>query len=128
VNALLDAQGLLYYALNDPRLTKSAARFIADPANQLYLSTVTIWEIVIKAQSGKLKLHHPVEPFVDLYTRNLGLIQLDISRRHILSVSALPLRHTDPFDRLLIAQAASEGFAIVTGDEKFDLYSVQTIW
>lgn len=95
----------------------------------VFVSDVSIWEMVLKSQLGKMNLRGGVSGFVaDEFEKN-QYAPLPIARRHVLRVEELPALHRDPFDRLLIAQAIEEGLPIVTKDSQIQLYgAVQTIW
>ena len=82
-------------------------RFISSERNELVLSMVTAWEITIKANLGKLQLDLPPAAYILRYMGELSLVPLSISFDHIFELSNLPQHHGDPFDRLLIAQAAA---------------------
>jgi PIN domain nuclease of toxin-antitoxin system len=91
------------------------------------LSVVCYWEVVIKVRKVLLAISDPVmwrSRAIDA----LGGSVLSIRAAHISALSALPDLHRDPFDRILIAQAAAEGFTLVTSDEQIRRYAVKTIW
>ncbi len=91
------------------------------------LSVVCYWEVVIKAQKGLLSISDPVNWWTRA-TNLLGGTILSVRAAHISALSALPDLHKDPFDRLLLAQAAAEGFTLVTSDEQIRRYPVKTLW
>lgn len=125
---LLDAQALIWYAAADPRLPAKSRGLIASSENDLLISAVTAWEIIIKASSGQLSLDRPAPEYVAFYVRELQLIPLPITLEHVSGVYDLPRHHSDPFDRLLIAQAKHERLPIVSGDRALSRYDVQIIW
>lgn len=105
-----------------------AAERIADPDARVIVSVVTAWEIVIKAGTGKMVLHRPItELWRDSIARN-GIEVPNVTADHVFALQALPPHHRDPFDRLLIAHAISEGHQVVGADEMFDRYPVDRIW
>jgi PIN domain nuclease of toxin-antitoxin system len=128
MRALLDTQGLIWFANGDRRLPTRARDIIASKETELVLSVVTAWEIVIKAGLGKLFLSRPAPEYISYYIQELALIPLQITLQHVLVVHKLPSHHGDPFDRLLIAQAKYEDIPIITGDRALANYDVQTIW
>lgn len=89
---------------------------------------VTIWEISIKLKIGKLKLGQPLEIYIQNFVAENNAEILNISLAHIYQTQQLPLHHCDPFDLLLIAQAAIEQIPIVSSDEWFDQYEIERIW
>ncbi len=124
---LLDTQILIWAYGQSRQLTAPMAEALRDPQNELFVSVVTIWEIVVKVQIGKLHLPLPAKQFVD-YAQQEGRIQvLPVMKEHVWRVGELPLYHRDPFDRLLIAQAVVENLTLITSDAVFSHYPVQQI-
>lgn len=121
---LLDTQVFLWWLTDHPSLGKRAKAAIADPQNQVFVSAATAWEISIKKALGKLEAPDDIRGIV----REEGFVELPIGLRHGELAGLLPLHHRDPFDRMLIAQAKTEGLTIVTADEKFRLYRVKVLW
>ena len=118
---LLDTQVLLWAAGNSRRLTPSARKLLNDPGNELCFSAASLWEITIKHSLGRSDFR--VEPRV--LRRGLldnGYTELAITSQHAVSVEGLPDLHRGPFDRLLLAQALSEGITLVTGDALLATY------
>jgi PIN domain nuclease of toxin-antitoxin system len=127
MKALLDTHAFLWAVAEPEKLSKRAARVIEDEANQLLLSVASLWEIVLKAQAGKLQL--PEGPqFLAEHMAQLGIGSLPVDTGHVLALLSLPLHHRDPFDRLLVAQCQTERLPIVTADKEIRRYDVQTIW
>lgn len=127
---LLDTHTLLWYALNDPQLSKTAESSILDPANEVYVSSATYWELAIKISIGKLTVQQPFTDFLDACDNRYGFELLPIAPAHTAQVATLsfPGKHRDPFDRLLVAQAIVEQMPIVSGDGKLDACGIQRIW
>lgn len=125
---LLDTHTFLWWAADAPELSATAREAISDAGNECFLSTASCWEMAIKSSLGKLRLTKPVERFVhDLVTEN-GFRLLTIDLRHAAKVESLPFHHRDPFDRLLIAQAITEKFTLVSADNMLSSYDVQLLW
>lgn len=99
-----------------------------DPSNTLLVSVVSLWEIVIKQQAGKLELQSPLAEVVEEQQRENRVQLLSVSLPHILQIEALPISHKDPFDRLLIAQAIVEEADFLTQDSLITAYPVKVIW
>jgi PIN domain nuclease of toxin-antitoxin system len=121
VKLLLDTQLLLWVAGEPRRLSKKARALVEDPAHQLYFSPASLWEIVIKNSLGRADF--VVDP--DVLRRALednGYRELPILATHVLRAGTLEMRHKDPFDRLLIAQALSEGITLITADKLLARY------
>ena len=128
MSLLLDTHAFLWFIDSDPRLSTTAAARIADPATSVRVSVVTAWEIVIKLGTGKLTLGRPL---AQLWPESLAandFAVLDVTSEHVLALEALPPHHRDPFDRLLIAQAITEGLDLVSADSAFAPYPVHCIW
>ena len=125
---LVDAHSLIW-ALDDPsKLGAAAMTALQDPANELLLSSSTMWELSIKSGLTKLKLSLPFRQWMEKAIADLGLIDLPIILDHAERQAGLPLHHRDPFDRLLAAQALVEGIPLVSTDVMFDRYGVIRIW
>ena len=122
---LLDTSTVIW-ALADPGLLSAPARK-ALRAGPRVMSVVTYWEVVIKSQKGLLKIADPVNWWKragDL----LGGAILSIRSAHITALAGMPDFHKDPFDRMLIAQAAAEGLTLVTNDVQIQRYSIKMLW
>ena len=122
MRVLVDTQILLWQITDDERLVSRLRAVLEERSNDIVVSDVSIWEVVIKHSTNRLTISpHDVEGLINanVYSR------LDISRAHILGVGALPPVHRDPFDRLLIAQAIVEDIPILTADKKFAAYPVR---
>lgn len=125
---LLDTHAFLWFILADPRLSTTALALITDPLNHKHVSPASYWEIAIKIRLGKYKLSAPFEPFMsDQIARNRFTI-LPITVEHAAVLTALPLHHRDPFDRMLIAQTKVEAMRIVSIDSALDAYGVNRLW
>jgi PIN domain nuclease of toxin-antitoxin system len=118
---LLDTHILLWAAGEPEKLSESARALLTTPENLLFFSAASIWEIVIKLGHGR-------EDFkVDPYRLRKMLIahgyaELAVTTEHVLKIYSLPFLHKDPFDRLLIAQARTEGMLVLTGDVSVSQY------
>lgn len=125
---LLDSHTLIWFSQNSPKLSQKAINLLEDSRNQLFLSLVSIWEMQIKTQLGKLKLDVSLPEVIDdqIKLNNLRLLPLQLS--NIWQLETLPHYQKDPFDRLLIAQAIRENLPILSVDDVFDRYPVQHLW
>jgi len=128
VTLLLDAHALLWFLKDDPQLSAAAKAAIELPANRKLVSMASCWEIAIKAGLGKLRLGEPAGPFLarEIPTNSFDLLPITLA--HIAAVETLPPHHKDPFDRLLVAQALTEGVSIVSVDAQLDAYGVVRVW
>ncbi|MDJ0609389.1 MAG: type II toxin-antitoxin system VapC family toxin [Kiloniellales bacterium] len=128
MRALLDTHVVLWWFFDDPRISEAAAALIADPSNELLVSSGSAWEIATKHRIGKLpEAGAPVARFAQLL-RQARMRDLPITAAHALAAGALPGPHRDPFDRMLIAQADLERLPLVSNDPVFNNYSVELIW
>ena len=122
---LLDTHILLWAAAD--RLPMAAAKYIEDDTNILVFSSASIWEVVIKRGLGRDDfLVDPASLLSGLLSA--GYRELAVTGRHALLVSTLPPLHKDPFDRLLLAQAVSEGIPLLTTDRQISQYPSSVIY
>jgi PIN domain nuclease of toxin-antitoxin system len=128
VNVLLDTHALLWYYLDDPQLSLPARAAIEDPANQVFVSPASHWEIAIKLSIRKYHLQVPFPVFIQEAIDDNGFTILPIDPRHTAELVTLPFHHRDPFDRLLITQAIVEDMPILSTDQIFDAYPIRRIW
>ena len=125
---LLDTHTFLWLDSCPEKLSHTAMAACEDPANQLYLSVVSAWEIQIKRQIGCLQLDVPLDQMIQAQQAANDLRILPVELPHIYVLDELPLHHHDPFDRLLIAQAKAEQAWLVSIDSQFEPYPVPVIW
>jgi PIN domain nuclease of toxin-antitoxin system len=128
VRFLLDTVTFLLAIDEAQGISHEARKYIEDPYEQVYLSSVSAWEIAIKHSLGKLDLPMPPDRLVPMARERLGAEELPLAEPSALGVSRLPPIHADPFDRVLVAQAISLGMTILTPDEAIRQYPVPTIW
>ena len=123
---LLDTHILLWAAGQVEKLSESARAQLTAPENTLFFSTASIWEIVIKLGLGRDDFK--VDPYRlrKMLVVN-GYTEIPVSSEHALRVHGLPLLHRDPFDRLLVAQARSEGMLLITADAAVAQYGESVI-
>lgn len=124
---LLDTQALLWALCDSTRLSRKAAELFIH-TNELYVSVASYWEIVTKHQTGKLKLDRNPHDFIRHHLTTNSIQRLNITFDHLDKLTALPLHHRDPFDRILVAQAVAEGMPILSADKQLKRYDVEVIW
>jgi|KBSMisStandDraft_5_1062788.scaffolds.fasta_scaffold238253_3 PIN domain nuclease of toxin-antitoxin system len=127
MKALLDSHAFLWALSGDTRMS-TRARDIFEGPSSLSLSIVSIWEILIKVQLGKLGLPRSAASYIFSELVKNKIATLPIRLDHLIAYENLPLHHRDPFDRMLIAQGIKEELPIITADRNFQNYSVRTIW
>lgn len=121
---LLDTNALLWWALQEDAEHSDAGRLIADPSNEVLLSVVSLWEVVIKQRVAKLNV--ALDVLIALAEAQ-RFTRLGIEDRHLQALVRLPFHHRDPFDHLLIAQAIAEDAAFVTRDREAARYPIIVI-
>ena len=124
---LLDTHTIIWYAEDDPRLPGHIRQMIKDDFSDVCVSVVSPWEMSIKTRLGKLDLSRSFDDMVRLLHDN-GFHILPVLLDHVYYLDTLEHHHKDPFDRMLIAQALADGFALAGCDEVFDLYNVTRLW
>jgi PIN domain nuclease of toxin-antitoxin system len=124
VRLLLDTHVLLWWRDDSPRLSKRARGEIGNTANEILVSVASLWEIVIKRSLGKLRFRDDLEEVI----REEAFWLTPISPQHLRCLGTLPPLHRDPFDRMLIAQAITEGAPLVTNDRALLAYGTPTFW
>jgi PIN domain nuclease of toxin-antitoxin system len=125
---LLDTNALLWFALNDPKLSATAMALIMDPGNEKLVSPASYWEVAIKISVGKYALSRPYEDFMHQAIDLNGFGYLHIETKHTAVLTTLPFHHKDPFDRLVVAQAIVEDLSIVSNDVALDAYPIKRLW
>ena len=128
---LLDTHTFLWHADGSSKISATATGLLVDPANELFLSMATVWEIAIKVGLKKLTLADPYIPFMNKAIIGYGLSVLPITFEDCAEYEVLrfPLpRHRDPFDRLIITHAKRHGLGVVGNDINFDAYGVTRLW
>lgn len=121
MNYLLDTQLLLWVAGDSKKLPKPVRQLVEDSGNKVYFSAASIWEIVIKNSLNR----EDFQADAKLIRRGLlenGYVELPITSLHTLALESMPSIHKDPFDRILIAQAKTEGIILMTSDEAIGKY------
>jgi PIN domain nuclease of toxin-antitoxin system len=126
MKVLIDTHVLLWGLQHEEKLSRRVQTLL--PTADLWVSVASLWEIIAKAQIGKLALPTPVGDYLSAKLKANGVLILQITFDHVKRLEALPLHHRDPFDRILIAQGLDEKLPIVTSDPLFARYPVEVIW
>jgi PIN domain nuclease of toxin-antitoxin system len=123
---LLDTHTLIWFLDNDSRLPIGTKKQI-ESAESVFVSVVSIWEIAIKINIGKLNLKTNFQEIEqNLVTQDISVLSIAISDAN--TYLSLPLHHRDPFDRILIAQAINLDLTIISCDTQFDAYPITRLW
>jgi len=117
---LFDTNSLVFLA-NDSA-NKAVVEIFNNPKHEKYYSVASIWELVIKTMMNKVDLGVKIERFEEDLNVN-GVRKLDISTRHIYGLQRLKDIHKDPFDRIMVSQAITEGMEFITSDDRLSAYS-----
>ena len=128
MEVLLDTHALIWWALDDPKLSAKARAIISSFDTTVFVSAASAWEMATRVRLGKLP---GAEAFVsEFQTRlvRLGFRELAISIEHGQRAGLLPGEHKDPFDRMLIAQSQAENIPIISNEQVFDTYRIRRIW
>lgn len=125
---LLDTHALIWIILEPEKLTERVTGLFFNRYNEIFLSIVSIWEMQIKVQLGKLKFDLPLSELIENQQQVNDLQLLSIMTGHIYALEQLPNHHRDPFDRLLVAQAMIEQMPLLSVDAVFDRYLIERWW
>ena len=125
---LLDTHAFIWLDSIPASLSPKVAAICKDPANILFISIVSIWEMQIKLNAGKLILPKPLSEIVEWQQQNNSIQVLPVTLPHIFALEKLPPHHRDPFDRMLIVQAQIENLTILSRDTEFAQYPITVTW
>lgn len=125
---LLDTCTFLWLTTKPTELSVRAAATFVEPANEIYLSVVSSWEIAVKWAAGRLPLPEPVEIFIPTERSQRKIASLALVEEATLLAGKLAPYHQDPFDRLLVCQADLAGMTILTPDPFIRRYGIPTLW
>ncbi len=123
MSLLLDTHALLWWLSDAPTLSNEARDSIGDPSRVVFVSAATAWEISIKKAQGKLDAPNDLATEIS----SSGFQELPITVVQAIAAVQLPNHHSDPFDRMLVAQARIENLTLVTRDSKMEKYDVSTL-
>lgn len=126
MKVLLDTHAFLWAITDDERLSVRAREVLRTA--DLWLSVISLWEIITKVQMGKLTLPEPPSRYFPRHIASLRTELLVVKAAHVLRLELLPIYHRDPFDRLLLAQSLEEGLPLLTADGAFAPYGAAVLW
>jgi PIN domain nuclease of toxin-antitoxin system len=124
---LLDTHIFIWWVLGDSRLSQNILKRLEDDVNTIYLSSASVWEIIIKHQIGRMVMTGEPSDWINRYLKQFDLRSLPITHEHALAVYNLPVLHKDPFDRILIAQALHENMTLASNDSLISMYDVSLL-
>ena len=127
---LMDTHAFLWLVEGHDRLSSAAAQALTESENAVFPSVASVWELSIKSsrQSPQLRLNEPLDAFLNRWIPRYQIQLLPVDLPHALEVCRLPHHHSDPFDRLLIAQAQVEGLTLVSADRQMKNYNLPVLW
>jgi PIN domain nuclease of toxin-antitoxin system len=125
---LLDTCTFLWIATGSAQLSRRAAELFRDPANEVFLSAASAWEIAVKNSLGRLPLPAPAAEYIPNLRERHGIAPLPLSEEEAVYLPRLPKLHRDPFDRMLVSQAVVNGLALLTPDPSISQYPIRTLW
>jgi PIN domain nuclease of toxin-antitoxin system len=128
VRLLLDTHALIWWLAGDASLSTDAKAAIIDPGNEIFVGSVSAWEIATKYRIGRLPQAAGLALDVSGALASQGFIELPITVLHGQTAGCLPGPHRDPFDRMLIAQATLADLVLVSNEAVFDRYAVRRLW
>lgn len=128
MRVLLDTHAFIWWDGASRRLSPRVKALCSDPANELFLSVASLWEMQIKSLVGKLALRMPLPDLVEEQRRLNALTIVPVHAQHVFELDTLPRIHKDPFDRMLVAQARVEELRLVSHDPVMREYGVDIIW
>ena len=124
---LLDTHIFLWYISDDKQLPANWNVILRDPANEVFLSVVSIWEASIKYRLGKLALPASPEIYLPEQRQRHMISSLSLEEAAARQLATLPSLHRDPFDRMLICQALEHGLTLVTIDTAIRAYPIEVL-
>ena len=127
MNYLLDTHSFLWFITADNKLSEKAKETIEDLDTKVYVSLISFWEIAIKIKIGKLEIKYE---FSELFNEALksDIAILPLEKSDLIQLDLLDLIHSDPFDRMIIAQAISNDLMVITKEVVFKLYPIKVLW
>ena len=128
MNLLLDTCTFLWIAQDSGELSQTARDVFADPANDVYLSVVSAWEIAVKHALGRLPLPRAPDRYLPQLRQRHGIETLALDEEAVMQIGKLPGHHRDPFDRMLVCRALVHGLTLLTPDPLISRYPVRTAW
>lgn len=125
---LLDTHALIFWAVNQCQLSRTATRVIEDGDNEVYVSPVSAMEIATKVRIGKLAVAQELATGFRRRMLDRGFLELVLTYDHAELAGSFASPHNDPWDRLLAAQASLEDLTLVTNDPQMSLFGIKTLW
>lgn len=120
---LIDTQIFLWWLDDNPKLSDEIKNLLRNPKNEVFLSVISVWEILIKKELKKLKIPSDLNTVIE----KCGFDILSIELSHVFGIDKLPFHHKDPFDRMLVSQASEEQMTLISADKKIRKYQISVL-
>jgi PIN domain nuclease of toxin-antitoxin system len=127
INYLIDTHILLWWFFDDPKLSKLCREIIKNPDHHIFVSSVSPWEIATKYHIGKPPEAKDILPIYPQLLIQSQFLELTINSNHAIRAGTLPIKHRDPFDRMIMAQAEIEEMPVITYDKAFHTGLIEVI-
>jgi len=125
MNLLLDTHIFLWFISNDKKLSNEWRNLISIKQNNVYVSVISLWEVILKYQLGKINFPESPEIYIPKQRKRHQLKNINLDEQSVTELIKLPLLHRDPFDRMLMSQAIANKLIFITVDSKIREYSIQ---
>lgn len=125
---LLDTHALLWWLYDDNRLSQAARSLVSDNLHQIYVSSVSAWEIATKHRLGRLRGVEPLVTDMSAWIGRAGFREMSLSVPHAHRAGSWQVAHRDPFDRMLAAQSTLEDLPLMSRDPAFEEFGIRLIW
>jgi PIN domain nuclease of toxin-antitoxin system len=128
VRFLLDTHALLWWVYDDPALSSTVREIVADPENEILVSSASAWEISTKHRLGKLRGAEELVRDIGGWVERAGFGELPVTIPHAQRAGSWTQAHRDPFDRMLAAQSALEELPLLSRDDAFSSFGIRRVW
>lgn len=125
---LLDTHTLLWWLFDDPKLSGSVREIVADPENEIYVSSASAWEISTKYRLGKLPSARELVRDIATWVQKAGFTELPVLIAHAQRAGSWPQPHRNPFDRMLAAQSALDELPVISRDPALASFGIRLVW
>ena len=128
MNVLLDTHAIVWVGHDSPNLSTRARSFLLEEADEVFVSAASAWEIAMKVRLGKWPEATALEATFSDQMKRAGYTILPVTVDHALRAGRLPGTHSDPFDRMVAAQALAMDIPLISIDSRMDQFGVRRIW
>ena len=125
---LIDTHVLLWWLFDDSKLPIAIREIIAEPQNEILVSSASAWEVCTKHRLGKLSVADVLVRDISGWVARAGFVELPVSIAHAQRAGSWISPHRDPFDRMLAAQSAVESIPLITADRALGTFGIELVW